>query len=349
MIRLNDYRMQVNQRERAAGSITVDRKNGGSSNNDPSPALLIIDDNVKDVDLIKLYLESEPYEVLSASTGQEALSILREKEIDLLLLEILLPDMDGWAVLNKARKIKGYNTVQTLVTSRAEDLYSRVRGGELGVDDYLVKPAGASELKVRIKALLKKKSYVDQLKSGYKGGIDPAMRDQLTGVYNREFLLRFMDLELKRSARSEYPTTLINLFIDELGLSAGSGDSAKLDKWLIALTALLINELRDMDLIARSENAGLTMLLPYCDEMGGQKVISRIRKAITGGAFPLRDELLEQAVSLNLGTVTFPAQARTMNEVLTLLESELEAVSTRHGPGSLRDNEAKNRLHIHRL
>ena len=325
MVRLGDFRRQVALREQAAGTLRPDLGDKGVSQERTVARVLAVEDNVHDLDLLQACLAGEPYEILTAGSGEEALAILRETQIDLILLDILLPDMDGFKVLERAKGMKGRSTVQTVVTTCLTDLESKVRGVELGADDYIVKPVNPRELKARLKVLLKKKRYMDQLKYSNMGETDTAFMDALTGVYNRDFFKRFFDLELKRSQRHEYSTSLVKLVIHDLERSGKQRESGTKDTVLREVASTLKVVLRDIDLIARCEDAGFAMLLPYCEETGVVNVVTRIREALAACAFPSRDDLSRGIVSVSFGTATFPGEVGSVEQMAALVEKKLES------------------------
>jgi len=104
-------------------------------------------------DLLSLYLVREGYKVVEAGDGQAALAKFSREEFSLVLLDVMLPGLDGWAVCQQIRQKSDVPII--MLTARGEEI-DRVTGFELGVDDYVVKPFSPRELIMRIKALLKR-------------------------------------------------------------------------------------------------------------------------------------------------------------------------------------------------
>ncbi|MGX1373312.1 DNA-binding response OmpR family regulator [Priestia megaterium] len=114
--------------------------------------ILIVEDEEYMLDLLKIHLSDE-YNITEAKDGQIALDYIENQVFDLVVLDIMLPHVDGWTVCERILK-KG-NTPIIMLTARSE-LYDKVKGLELGADDYLIKPFEFEELKARIKALLRR-------------------------------------------------------------------------------------------------------------------------------------------------------------------------------------------------
>ncbi|MCI0768213.1 response regulator transcription factor [Bacillus sp. TL12] len=112
--------------------------------------ILITDDEIEIVDLLKDFLEIDGYKVLAAYDGETALNILKSEKIDCILLDIMMPNIDGFTVCKEIRKI---SNVPILFLSAKQDDIDKIRGLNLGADDYIVKSATPGEIIARIKAV----------------------------------------------------------------------------------------------------------------------------------------------------------------------------------------------------
>lgn len=115
--------------------------------------ILIVDDEKLIRDVIKTYAEEENFECLEAENGLEALDIINKQSIDLIVLDIMMPKMDGMSFLETLKKEKNIPVI--ILSARTEE-YDKLRGFDLGTDDYLTKPFSPKELIARIKAILKR-------------------------------------------------------------------------------------------------------------------------------------------------------------------------------------------------
>jgi DNA-binding response OmpR family regulator len=115
--------------------------------------ILIVDDELSLRRLIRLYLTKAGFTVAEASTGPEALAVLRRGEVDLAIVDVMLPEVDGFEVVRQARRDSSIPII--LLTARGEEA-SRVAGLELGADDYVVKPFLAHEVVARVRAQLRR-------------------------------------------------------------------------------------------------------------------------------------------------------------------------------------------------
>ncbi len=115
--------------------------------------ILVVDDDLNICELLRLYLTKEGYDVVIANDGAAAVSTFREESPSLVLLDIMLPKLDGWQVCREIRKFS--ETPIIMLTAKGE-VFDRVLGLELGADDYVVKPFDTKEIVARIKAVLRR-------------------------------------------------------------------------------------------------------------------------------------------------------------------------------------------------
>lgn len=115
--------------------------------------ILIVDDDANIVELIRLYLEKEGFETVTAANGKQALEKFSAEAPSLLVLDVMMPEMDGWQVCREIRKT---SEVPIIMLTAKGETFDKVLGLELGADDYMVKPFEAKELVARIKAVLRR-------------------------------------------------------------------------------------------------------------------------------------------------------------------------------------------------
>ncbi|MGE5677622.1 MAG: response regulator transcription factor [Pseudomonadota bacterium] len=115
--------------------------------------ILIIEDENRLREMVKEYLENDAFQVIEAADGADGLEKFKTTEPDLILLDVMLPKVDGWSVCREVRRTSSIPII--MMTARGEE-YDRLFGFELGVDDYIVKPFSPKELVARLKAVLRR-------------------------------------------------------------------------------------------------------------------------------------------------------------------------------------------------
>ncbi len=298
MLRLKQYQDQLMLRTR---SETAFGEGHGPLAADPGRPrrqhVLLVEDNDKDLRLLSGQIEDHGYDVSVAHDGEAALQTILAGGVDLVLLDIFLPGMDGFEVCQRLKESAETRDIQVALITCLKDLEGKIKGMKLGADDYLVKPVDGRELSVRVKALLAKKSYLDQLHAHYEQALSSAISDGLTKLYNQTYFKKYLDLELKRSLRQNYPTSLLMLDLDNFkGVNDRFGHPA--GDMVLQETARLIREaIREVDLAARYGGEEFAVVLPYSDAKGAHVVARRILNA-------LRELDLKNASGTPIGAIT---------------------------------------------
>lgn len=115
--------------------------------------ILVVDDEARIRSIIKKYAEFEGHEVTEAGDGMEAVRLCRKEKFDIIIMDIMMPELDGFSACREIRKIS--NTPIIMLSARGEE-YDKINGFEIGIDDYVVKPFSAKELMLRIEAIMKR-------------------------------------------------------------------------------------------------------------------------------------------------------------------------------------------------
>jgi two-component system cell cycle response regulator len=306
MLRLKRFQEQLRGRQQSEiplGNSVADKP---PAERDPTSTLLIVEDDDRDALLIMRQIESEPYIIKRVTSGEAALREALNEPVDLILLDILLPGMDGFKVCSRLKGDDRINNTQIIMLTSLRDLDYRIQGTELGADDYLVKPVDARELKARVKALLKKKRYIDQLQNRYEKALNRAISDELTGLFNHGYFKRFLELEIKRSLRQKHPISLLLLDLDDfkqindqLGHLAG-------DRILIQVANRLREKVRDIDFVARYGGEEFAVILPYTSNQEARQIAERLRRAISMEITVSEGTSAAQPLSASIGIAFCP-------------------------------------------
>jgi PAS domain S-box-containing protein len=135
------------------------------------PVILVVDDISQNNDLLEAYLVPQGYEIIKAVSGEEALEKLASNQIDLILLDVMMPGMDGFEVTRRIRQDKKTKLMPIILVTALKETEDRIKGIQAGCDDYISKPFNKMELLARVQSLLKVKAYND-LMSNYRNELE---------------------------------------------------------------------------------------------------------------------------------------------------------------------------------
>ena len=167
--------------------------------------VLIIDDELLIRDVVKEYCLNEGYKVLEASNGIEGLEILEKESVDIIVLDIMMPKMDGYTFFSKMKE--KYN-IPTIVLSARSEEYDKLFGFSIGIDDYLTKPFSPKELIARIKAISKRYKKEEKEEFNYLG-IKIDFKGRVLYIDNKEVAITPKEFDLLKYF-IENPNTAIS-------------------------------------------------------------------------------------------------------------------------------------------
>lgn len=122
------------------------------------PKIMVVDDEKNICELLRLYLEKEDFDVTIVNNGSDAISLIRQEQPSLVLLDIMMPVIDGWEV---CRQVREFSNVPIIMLTAKGETFDKVMGLDLGADDYIVKPFDTKEVVARVKAVLRRSSSAD--------------------------------------------------------------------------------------------------------------------------------------------------------------------------------------------
>ena len=138
--------------------------------------ILAVDDEVHILELLKYNLETNGYTVITVETGEAALDLLSNEKIDAVLLDVMLPQIDGLEVLRRIRNTEKIKKIPVILLTAKSDEFDKVLGLETGADDYIAKPFQIGELSARVEALLRRYGKINKKLSFADVEVDPVSR-----------------------------------------------------------------------------------------------------------------------------------------------------------------------------
>jgi two-component system cell cycle response regulator len=291
------------------------RKEDAFCSENEKSSVLLVDEDMNDAKIIKMYLHGQPYQVIVENTFKRAVDISNQRQVDLILLDVNPGKEEGFEACGRLKEREQTANTQILVMSSSEFLKDHQKQFELWSDDFLIKPINVHELRLRVKALLKKKTYLDTLYTGTEGSVRSAIADSLSGLANYSYFKFFLEHEIRRSIRDGTPVALLMMEIadfkyypNDLGHPAG-------EKLLKELGTLIKENIRDIDLGARCKEKQFAVVLANTDGNGAHIVGERL-KGLFQNRFSTDASNISAKRALRTGMAAYPSDAKTMDSLL---------------------------------
>jgi len=161
--------------------------------------VLVVEDSSSSRDITSHFLQQGGFRVLEASDGADALNILKQRHVDLILTDIMMPNMDGWAFYKEVRKDKRYNLTPFVFLSVLDELDDQIKGLTLGVDDYITKPVTPPQLIARVNTALMRSERLEQY----------FFRNPVTELETGNYFRHRLPLETKRCRETGQPLSML--------------------------------------------------------------------------------------------------------------------------------------------
>ena len=298
--------------------------------------ILVVDDDESLRGILNEVLTEDGYSVTVASSGEEALAVVRLQQYDIVVLDVRLPGMSGLEVLKRIKEI--YPHMQVIIITSHASLETAVVALRSGAYDYLSKPfddidiisavVGRAAEKIRLTRentnlvtdLIRSK---EELEEANKALTDLAIRDGLTGLYNHRYFHEVLTMELERSTRHPREFCLIFIDVDYFKNYNDTHGHLEGDHILASLSKLLIARFRKVDVVARYGGEEFIVLLPETSRSMALQLAEEIRNHIEEHPFHGREEQPFKRLTVSMGVAAFPEDGMTGPLLITNADNAL--------------------------
>jgi putative two-component system response regulator len=257
------------------------------------PKVLVVDDELRNVKLLEAQLLPMNYEVIRASSGRQALALAQSSGVDLVLLDVMMPGMDGFEVCRRLKSLEPTRNVPVVMVSALEDLESKVKGIQAGADDFLTKPANREELLARTRSLIHLRMLNKNLVSIESALFSLANAVEAKDNYTKDHTQRVAGLAVALGAR---------LGLSEKDLSALRLGGILHDVGKIGVPEAILNKPGKLDedewvQMQAHTDLGYKICLPLLETIGpALDVIRHHHEKLDGSSYP--DHLKGDAISM---------------------------------------------------
>jgi len=276
---------------------------------DQKPRLFLIDDMADQADRIKALL-GEAYDVSVETDPEVALTRSKSGDFDLIIVNMSIEASDPLRLCSSIRTFEETRLTPLLAIVRQGDTKKLVRALDIGVTDYLSRPVDRNELTARVTTQLRRKRYIDRLRSTFEASLEMAVTDQLTGLYNRRYLASHLSAMFDRAFWTGRQLALMILDIDHfkhindtLGHDTG-------DKVIQEIADRIKNSVRGIDLACRYGGEEFLVAMPDTDMSFAGLVAERLRNEIEMHKVSINGGRDEESVTVSIGISSTEEGAR---------------------------------------
>lgn len=284
--------------------------------------ILVVDDNRDNVEIIATRLRFRGYIIDEASDGARALELVKQNPPDLILLDVMLPDIDGYEI---SRRIKGDDKIPfipiILVTAR-DSTQDKVAGLDAGADDYLTKPINFPELEARVRSMLRIKKLQDEIELKNRELERLSISDGLTGLFNHRHIHALLNEEFERSSRTGERLTLAMFDLDRFKSVNDTHGHQAGDRVLEEFANILRESAREIDRLGRYGGEEFMTILPDTNIDDAAVFVERVRREVARRPFNIGDGLEPLRMTTSAGIATYPHPGINSPETLVRLADE---------------------------
>ena len=312
-------------------SLGIDAQIGDVPELDEKDRVLIIDDEGEQADKI-IDVLGETYDITVEGCAESALRCARGGDFDMIVVNMAMESADALRLCSAIRALDEVRLTPLLAIVRSSDTRKLVRALEMGVSDYVSRPIDPNELEARVRTQMRRKRYVDRLRAALQVSLELAVKDQLTGLFNRRYLASHLGAMFQRAQDAGRELALLFIDIDhfkqvndQFGHEAG-------DEVVAAFARRITHNVRGVDLACRYGGEEFVVALPNTDRALAMLVADRLRVEIADAPFVLEDGR-ELNITASLGVAATDDQVEGEDSPRKLLQRADEAVLAAKGEG----------------
>lgn len=279
------------------------------SDNGLGAKILLVEDRASSSDRLKGAL-GQSHSVDLEIDPHHALIRAAEGGYEVVIVSLDLQGVDGLRLCSQLRSLERTRNAAVLMLGESDDRARILRGLELGVQDFLVRPVDRNELLARVRTQVRRKRFADLLRDSVQSSMEMAVTDQLTGLHNRRYLDTHVAMLFDQSALRAKPLSLLILDIDKFKLVNDSWGHDAGDEVLKEFAARVKTCTRAIDVIARMGGEEIVIALPDTALGAATAVAERIRAYVEGRGFGIHGGAREITVTVSIGVASrIPADA----------------------------------------
>jgi two-component system cell cycle response regulator len=300
----------------------LDAIGDNSIDNGLAGRILVVDDRPSSCDrMVKALGETHTVDV--ETNPHEALFRAAEQDYDLMIVSLGFADYDALRLCSQARSLDRTRSMPILLVAEPEDTARLVRGLDLGVNDYLMRPTDRNELIARVKTQVRRKRYTERLRSNVQQSVELAITDSLTGLHNRRYMESHLTSLLDRATEANRPLALLIVDIDFFKLINDTYGHDAGDEVLREFARRLKGGIRGIDLACRYGGEEFVIVMPEAEVATASAVGERLRRQIAATGFAINGGKQSIDVTVSVGIAVRTAEDAASDTLLRRADQAL--------------------------
>jgi two-component system, cell cycle response regulator len=284
--------------------------------------VLIVDDRVSSHERITATLRAKHTTEIETAP-QEALFRLAEGNFDLVIVSLALSNYDGLRLCSQVRSLERTRQLPILLVAEPDDTARVLRGLDIGVNDYLVRPIDRNELAARVRTQVKRKRYADRLRDTVQLSLEMAVMDPLTNLHNRRYFEAHGASALEQAVQRDRPLSLLILDIDHFKMINDNWGHDAGDEVLREFAHRVRKNLRGIDLPCRLGGEEFVVVMPDTGMAIATVVAERVRRRIERDAFLVGGGEGAISVTVSIGAASLGGPEETLSSLLKRADKAL--------------------------
>lgn len=323
LVRLKHLTDEIRLRAETSAELGVDQGSMTISDGDALDGnILIAEEPGFSLELLQKTLAPD-HRLTVVTNGDQVAATAGDGGFDLAILSFDLPDTDGLGLCGQLRSMARTRQMPILIMVEGFQEQILIKGLDIGVNDYLMRPIEPNELSARIRTQIKRTRYAQRLRDSYRKSIELAITDPLTGLYNRRYLSSHLKKEIESAGKSEKPLSLAMMDVDFFKEVNDTHGHDVGDEVLTQIADRITKNLRGIDLACRVGGEEFVIVMPDTEGAFAYQVVDRLRRQMADDPFVVSTDEGILHLTASFGVTQFGGDGDNGDDMLKRADSAL--------------------------
>ncbi len=285
--------------------------------------ILLVNDVDFETDKILDSLKQDAHTVEAVTEGMQAIDLVKERDFDMIIVSLNLTSEDGLRLCSYFKSNEKTRSTPLMMITEESDIDKVAQGLEMGAHDYVMRPLDRNEVIARVRSQIRRKRYQEQLRSNYEENLNLAVKDTLTGLFNRRYLMTHFTRLLQNARDNEKDLCVLMFDLDKFKSVNDTYGHNVGDEVLKTFADRVSDKVRSFDLFARMGGEEFIAILPNITQELAIQIADRLRYEVEKDLFPVSTEEGLLKVTTSIGAAIIKAGDASVEEALKRADDAL--------------------------